>query len=425
MFRLLFRYFLFLLIFFVLYSCSATKFVPEGEYLLDKVKIESDVPSYGILELRPYLRQQPNHKMFGLNKTMFQIYNMAGKDDGKWHNRFIKEKIGEAPVIFDSTLVDKTNSELEKFFINKGYINVEVSSEIIRNDKKADVIYRIRGNTPYSIRNYTSSILDLDIKGILFQGKELDTETTLLDTTTMPNSLVREGMLFDRNILDKERERINNYLRNRGYFAFNNGFIHYDADTSLNAYAADVDLKVNLFREAQTDGQLHEIPHKKYYFDKSFIYLDYDPLKYSSIHDYNASDSIQLNNYTIYFHGKKPSIRPKTLLNNSFLSHNSLYSQTREDLTYSALSRLNAITNVHIHFEEFAREDSTMGLRSYITAIPAKKQAISFSVEGTNTAGDLGVASSINYSHRNLFRGAETFNFGEMRSSLFSVDHDS
>jgi hypothetical protein len=43
--------------------------------------------------------------------------------------------------------------------------------------------------------------------------------------------------------------------------------------------------------------------------------------------------------------------------------------------------------------------------------MPARKQAVSFSVEGTNTAGDLGVATSVNYTHRNLFRGAETFNF--------------
>jgi hypothetical protein len=43
--------------------------------------------------------------------------------------------------------------------------------------------------------------------------------------------------------------------------------------------------------------------------------------------------------------------------------------------------------------------------------MPAKKQSVTYSIEGTNTSGDLGVASSINYAHQNLFRGAETFNF--------------
>jgi len=120
-----------------LFSCNSTKFVPSGEYLLDKVKIESDIPNYKTLELNPYIRQQPNFKMFLLNKTMFQVYNLAGKDSTKWINRFLK-KIGEEPVIFDSTLVIKTNAELQKLFVNKGYIDVDVSSATTLKDKKPE-----------------------------------------------------------------------------------------------------------------------------------------------------------------------------------------------------------------------------------------------------------------------------------------------
>ncbi|MDL2322543.1 outer membrane protein assembly factor [Bacteroidales bacterium OttesenSCG-928-A17] len=411
MFKNIFRYSLILLIPLILYSCSATKFIPDGEYLLDKIKIESDVPNYGTTELKPYVRQLPNYKMFGINKTMFQIYNMAGKDDSKWHNRFIKEKIGEAPVIFDSTLVEKTNAELQKFFVNKGYINAEISSEIIRNGKKADVIYRIKGGVPYSIRNYTSSIFDTEIRRELFLEEEINPAVIPMDTVPIPHSLVKEGMPFDRNMLDEERSRISNLFRNRGYYAFNKDFITFDADSSLNSNSVDVDLKLSLFPEVLPNSKTQEVPHKKYYFDKTYIYLDYDPLKTGRLSDYEASDSITSNDYVIYFQGNNPSIRPRTLQNNNFLTPGRPYSQGREDITYSSLSRLNAIANVHIYYEDFVREDSTMGLKSYVTVIPSKKQSISFSVEGTNTAGDLGVASSVSYSHRNLFRGAETFNF--------------
>lgn len=411
MFKNLFRFFLFPFILLGLYSCNATKFVPDGEYLLDKVKIESDVPNYGPTELKPYIRQQPNHKMFGINKTMFQIYNLAGRNDNRWINRFIKEKIGEPPVIFDSTLVDKTDSELKKFLINKGYINADISSEIIQNGKKADVIYRVIGNTPYTIRNNTFSIYDTEIKRVLYNKEEGYPVIQLMDTVPIPNSLVKKGMLFDRDVLDEERERNTSYLRNRGYFAFNKDFITYDADSSLNSYSVDVDMKLSLYKEILPNGQTREIHHKKYYFDKAYIYLDYDPIQIPNLSDYKASDSIVMNSYTIYYQGKKPSLRPRTLLNNSFLSANNLYSQEREDLTYSALSGLNALTNIHIQYEEFERADSTMGLISHITTMSAKKQSISFSVEGTNTEGDLGVATSVNYTHRNLFRSAETFNF--------------
>ena len=393
-----------------LYSCSSTKFVPEGEYLLDKVKIESDIPNYKTLELKPYIRQQPNFKMFALNKTMLQIYNLAGKDSSKWINRFLK-KIGEDPVIFDSTLVVKTKMELQKRFINMGYLDVDVSSETSLKGKKAYVIYRIKGNTPYRIRNYSATIEDTTIQKELEAIKNDEHSPVPGEPASERNSLIKEGMLFDRNLLDKERERISNLLRNRGYYAFNKYTISYDAtDSALVENQVDLNMKLDLFRKLQPDGKFADIPHEKYYFDKVFIYLDYDPLKRSNLNDYKASDSIVSNGYTIYYQGKKPAIHLKTLLNNNFITPQRVYSQLREDATYSAFSSLNALSNIHIQFDEYQRDD-TVRLNAHILTMPAKKQSLGYSIEGTNTTGNLGVASSINYTHRNLFRGAETFTF--------------
>ncbi|MDR3339598.1 MAG: outer membrane protein assembly factor [Candidatus Symbiothrix sp.] len=404
------QYWLLLLIILNLYACSATKFIPDGEYLLDKVKIKSDITDYKTYELYPHVRQQPNYKMFALNKTTFQFYNLAGKDSSKWINRFLK-KIGEAPVIFDSTLVEKTDLELKKFFINKGYLNVDVSSEIIRKDKKADVIYRITGNTPYRIQNFSSDIEDNEINRELTGGENGELLQRILgEPVSEHHSFVKEGILFDRNMLDAERERISNILRNRGYYAFNKDYIYYDADSALNSASVDLTLKMDSLEKLSPDGKINKLPHRKYYLNNVYIYLDYDPMKINSPDNYAASDSIAGNGYTIYYQGEKPSIRPKTLVNNNFINPQRPYSQLRENATYSAFSRLNALNNINIHFEEFVKND-TMKLDCYILTMPAKKQSVTFSVEGTNTEGDLGVASSVNYMHRNLFKGAETFNF--------------
>ncbi|MDR0613507.1 MAG: outer membrane protein assembly factor [Dysgonamonadaceae bacterium] len=395
------KYLPFLTILF-LYSCSATKFVPDGEYLLDKVKIESDVPDYKTFELKPYVRQLPNYKMFGLNKTKFQIYNLAGKDSSKRINRIV-QKIGEPPAIFDSTLVYKTTSEFKKLFINKGYLNVDVSSEIRLKNKKAGVIYRIRGNEPYRIRNYSQNIED---EGI---NKELTARTPL----------IKEGMLFDRDMLDQERMQISDFLRDRGYYAFNKEFISYEADSALNSFSIDLSLKLRLSRELSSAGKTIETPHRKYYFDKICLYPDFYPLKSNDPHGYAPSDSLSINGYTVYYQGKKPSIRAKTLLNNCFMVPQNAYSQSLEEETYSAFSALNALNNVHIHFDEFLRND-TCWLNVNIVTMPAKKQTVTCSVEGTNTSGNLGVASSANYSHRNLFHGSETFNF-KVRGAYESI----
>jgi len=392
----------------MLYSCSSTKFISDGEYLLDKVKIESDISNYQTLELRPYIRQLPNFKMFGLNKTMFQIYNLSGKDSSKWINRILK-KIGEEPVIFDSTLVTKTNIELEKLFFNKGYLDVDVSSNTSIKDKKARVAYKIIGNPPYRINSYSSLIEDDSIRYLLNSKEVL--QNVRGEQASERVSLVRKNMLFDRNILDQERERITNLLRNRGYYTFNKHYISYNAtDSALAENKVDVNLKLDLFRELQPDGTYIDTLHKKYYYNHVYIYLDYDPLKIGRLSDYVISDSIVSNGYTIYYQGKKPAIRQKTLLNNSFLTPRRPYSQLREDITYSAYSSLNALNNIHINYEAFQQNDSAR-LNAYILTMPAKKQSVGYSIEGTNTAGNLGVASSVNYTHRNMFHSAETFNF--------------
>ena len=50
-----------------------------------------------------------------------------------------------------------------------------------------------------------------------------------------------------------------------------------------------------------------------------------------------------------------------------------------------------------------------MKLNCTILTSPAKLQGFGVDLEGTNSAGDFGFASSLNYQHRNLFKGSEVF----------------
>ncbi len=387
-----------------LFSCSSTKYVPDGLYLLDKVHIESDHPDYGTLELRSQVRQLPNYKMFALNKTQLQFYNLSGKDTIRWVNRFLK-KIGEPPVLYDSSKVVKTTESLKNFFVNKGYMDAEVSSELEKKGKKIEVTYRIKSNEPYLIREYVEDIQDSTVYNALYG----DPKVIPGEPASFQTPLVRQGMLFDRGVLDEERGRITNLLRNRGYYAFEKDYISYSADTGLINHGVDLTLQLHPFAEILPTGSYAEVSHRKYFFDKAYIYLDYDPLKMAGYESYKARDSVSMNGYTIYYRGTKPSIRPSILTSNSFLTLGRPYSQLREEATYAAYSTLQALTNANIYFEEFFRNDTAF-LTTRIYTMPAKKQSTTYEIEGTNTAGDLGVALSTNYTHRNLFRGSETFN---------------
>ena len=83
----------------LLWSCSSTKHVPAGEYLLDNVSIKvEDADKVSSSELYNYLRQAPTHKVLGGVKVPLATYNMSGSDTTKWYNRWLR-RLGQAPVI--------------------------------------------------------------------------------------------------------------------------------------------------------------------------------------------------------------------------------------------------------------------------------------------------------------------------------------
>jgi outer membrane protein assembly factor BamA len=359
---------------------------------LDKVHIRSDNPEFNATTMQAYIRQRPNYKMFGLNKTQLQIYSLSGKDSTKWINRQMR-RLGEPPVVYDSVLVHKTEEEFRKLLANRGYLHAEIRSSVKKEHKKAEVIYDIRAGEPYRIDSFDMLVED---------------STLLEDLTDAPPapSYIRQGSPFDMNVLDNERQRIVDQLRNRGYYAFDKEFISYIADTACGNNTVDLQLLLHPYSvPAQRD---QTVPHAKYRIDRVCIYADYNPLRYGGIASFVALDSVQMNDYTVYYGKPGRSMRPKVLLEKCFISPGSLYSERQEALTYAAFASLKALENIHIYFPEKMRNDSSL-LDCYILTMPAKKQTFSTSLEGTNSAGNLGFASSLAYQHRNIFRGSETF----------------
>ena len=55
-------------------ACNTTKFVPQGEYLLNKANIKvEDTKDVAAAELRTYLQQKPNTEILGFWKLQLGI----------------------------------------------------------------------------------------------------------------------------------------------------------------------------------------------------------------------------------------------------------------------------------------------------------------------------------------------------------------
>ena len=67
-------------------ACSTDKFIPDGEYLLDKVELHSDNKDVNQSLLMQYVRQKGNSRWFSLFKIPLGTYTLSGKDSTRWIN---------------------------------------------------------------------------------------------------------------------------------------------------------------------------------------------------------------------------------------------------------------------------------------------------------------------------------------------------
>ena len=380
--------FLVVLVMMLLASCSATKYVPEGSYLLDGISVESDNKDINTSDLSLYLRQSPNSKLFGLFHTQLYIYNLSGRDTTKWVNRMFR-RIGDEPVIYSEEEDERTRDQLTRAVRNMGYMGASVESVIKTHKKTREVTYKVTSGRPYKVRSLNYDIPNEPIRQLI--------------QADSANSLLHEGMNFNINLLDEERQRIATHLLNNGYYRFNKELLTYTADTARNTYQADVTLHLH---PNIVNGV--EQPYRPYNINKVSFVTDYDVLQRSVQDAFDVSDSIHYRGYPIYYKNRL-YIRPRTLVNTTWINPGELYNQANIQKTYNNFGRLSTLRYTNVRFEPEAN-DSTK-LNAYILLTKNKLQSVSLEVEGTNSAGDLGAALSVSYQNRNLFRGSELFMF--------------
>lgn len=388
------------------------------------MRIESDNDRYKHSDLKEYIRQEANFKVFGLMKWQLYVYSWSGRNEKRWLNKQLR-RIGEPPVILDTTLVRQSEEELRRFFINKGYVHADVESEIdtSRHNKKAIVTYRIRSNKPYRIGRYKMSLSDTRIDSIArLEARKRSSLAAAFHTQNDDHtSLVHEGDLFDRDVLDAERQRITTLLRRHGYYAFNRDNLAYLADSSFNQNIVELEMYLKPNRFVRPDSTvLEEIP-KQYYIEDVKVVTDYDPLSLVGLDSlFLNSDTVQSGDLEIIYGNKKHSVRPDILRQSVYIRPGQLFNERNVEQTYSSFARLQALKNINVRFDEYMEND-TMKLNCLVLTTPAKTQSFGVDIEGTNSAGDLGFASSLNYQHRNLFKGSELFS-AKLRGAYESLN---
>lgn len=354
----------------------------DGESILSAVSVSSKDKQIKASSYRRYVRQEPNSRWFNMVKVPLGIYCLSGTDSTKKRNRFIR-KLGEPPVIYDSTRTSLSKQYIKQALYNKGFLHAHVESNVQSKKKKTKVAYHIYPGQLYTIRSIRWVVDNPQINEILQKDSAA--------------SLLRKGMPCDVNLLEQERKRIFILLQNKGYYKIHKEFVSFQADTCSGC--TEMDLEVRFRYSGNANDSL--IAYKPYHINRVKIYSDVTPGESSHL------DSTYIDGMTFYYQ-KRMRMKPEQLKHVIGVRPGDLYSEAAIQSTYSNTARVPIIQYGIVRLAENEENDSAR-LDCSVFIKSNSLNTIGTELEGTNTAGDLGAAASLSFSNRNLFRGGEVF----------------
>lgn len=377
-------------------ACNTTKFVPQDQYLLNKVHVKCvDDKSVSTSNLSNYLRQKQNTEIFGFWKLQLHIYNTAPADTTTKAKKKLAEnahKMGEAPVVYDEQLTQVSMQQLEQQMNNMGYFNAQVDTQKVVKDRKVNLTYLLTANQPYMLRTYKVDIPFSDVSAI----------------ARNTGCKVVEGQQFSTATLDEERERIANVMRNRGYYYFDKTMLEFTADSALGTHEVDVKLHLASYVQQLDSAALAQL-HTQYTIRTVHYQIDYEP---NRVPDSIVIERDEDKYGNVYSWTGNRFLSKQALRRASRIHPGDKYAEWRVERTYARMNGLAPVKYVDIAFQ-------TVGdtlLDCYVTVSRGKLNSIAAEVEGTYSAGDWGVAAGLTYTNKNIFRGAEVLSLGARAS---------
>lgn len=384
----------------LLSACNLTKFVPQGQYLLDRVNIvvtEDSVEHYKPTakekiayanlsgKLNNYLRQKPNTKILGFWRLQLDIYNTAPLDTTTKARKRLQRnafRMGEAPVIYDEDATAASILQLKKAMDNSGYFLSSVDTTTSVKKRRMTITYHVYARQPYTLKSYKTRIDFDDVRRIANDGQ----------------SLLRAGDQFDTQTMDNERGRIAERMKDDGFFYYDKGFMDFEADSSYRTNEVALVMKPQEYMKTLPDSLVEQI-FTRQYISRVCFHMDYDPdVLPDSIHPVVN----EVGAYEFSYVDKK-LLREKVLQRNCRIRPGNLYSAKDVERTYELLNSLGPVKYVDIRFEPVA----TDSIECHITLTRNKLNSVSAEIEGTYSAGDWGIAVGAGYINKNIFRGAE------------------
>ncbi len=329
------------------------------------------------------LSQTPNGRIFGMDvRTWWYMKSNINKDN--WGNKALR-KIGKAPVYYDSEQTDLSVENMKIYMQSIGFLDADINVGVNFVKQKAFVNYHITTNNLYTIDSISYAFNDNYIKEYIIKDSA--------------NILIQKGDVFARELLESERQRIEENLNQQGFYTFTTNNIDYLVDTTHSTKTANVQININKLKDSTN--------HKIYKIRNINIYPDYK---------LNSPDSAYQNLFTInsndyYYPDGKILLKSKAIDRKILFQKDSVWTPKKIENTALNLLNMSYVKTSTIDFNIVNTPDtSAYGyLDTYIKIVPASKYSIKAEGEVSSNSNYTSLIARFGYGNKNIFKHSEDF----------------
>ena len=372
-------------------ACNESKYLAGNEtlYSANKTKVESSVAMSNKEKKRladddmeDYLRPKLNGKILGLRVKLW-VYNIAGTTHKtKGFKHWLKYKIGEPPVLASPAILANNAQVLQSHLENKGFFHDTVIVTTFVKDKHLTATYTAQIGPRYTI-------------GKLDYPDDSDDVSNRIDSLKK-RSLLKTGDFFDLETIKEERVRIDDRLKNHGFYYFNPDDLIVDLDTAVG------DHKVDMFMRLKDD--MPDPARKVYRIDSITAYVNpAGKADTNRSHAYITPEGYRIVDSAHYL---RPHVFSRTLL----IKPKDIYKENDHNSSLSRLVSLGVFQFVKARFEPATSADTNKMLNVYYYLTPAQSKQLRFEVTAlTRSDNTTGTEVALDWRHRNIFHGGELF----------------
>ncbi|HSJ69019.1 MAG TPA: BamA/TamA family outer membrane protein [Anditalea sp.] len=347
--------------------------IGEISYDSTKLAMRKDELERERQDLEDRLIQNPDQRRVRKRylKTTSLISNVERKlEYGNWFMR-----TGKPRVIYDSLQKFESERQIGFYLVNNGFFDAEVEAEVKKENQKAYITYNIAENAPYLIDTVFTRSDDPNIYRIL--------------STRQSSTNIRKNTRYVQSNLSRERQWVEDVLRENGYYTFSKSYIEY------NVYKDTLEKSVSI--EQLIRKPIYDDQHRVYTID-SVIFSIASPS--DVIIDKEIYSNFDDKTFIFY----KENYSEKIINSRIFINEGDPYNRRDVLETQRQLANLDIFRFVNIGFDTLGNS-----IRARIATSPSQKYQVINQLGASVTEQLPGPFVSHSLRNRNFFGGLEIF----------------